>query len=140
MTRGIRNCNPLNIRYSPHNDWVGKIPGDGVFERFSAIRYGVRAWCRLIRNYVRIHHCSTIRAIVNRFAPPVENDTLAYIRYVEDVVGPVSVDILSENFMFRLCCAMWFIENGCYPSTTHYTEIREGIKMYLHEINYYEVD
>ena len=140
MTRGIRNCNPLNIRYSPYNDWLGKVKGDGVFERFESIRFGIRAWCRLIRNYVRLHHCSTIRAIVNRFAPPVENDTLNYVRFVEKSVGSIAVCPTDRNFMFKLCTAMWFIENGYYPTSSQYLEIEEGIQMYLKEVFSCEVD
>ena len=49
-TRGVRNCNPLNIRIG--NDWKGERPtnSDGVFEQFTDMHYGLRAAFILLLN------------------------------------------------------------------------------------------
>ena len=132
IPRGIRNNNPLNLRYNSANKWKGRVSykQDQSFEEFVSIAYGVRAFCRLIQVYVERYHCSTIRSIVYRFAPPTENDTPKYYKYVRDFVGML-VDPRDFAFMVRLTAAMWNVENGCYPSNAHYVEIRKGVAMYL---------
>lgn len=133
IPRGIRNNNPLNIRYSANNNWKGRVADkqDDSFEEFVSIAHGVRAACRLIQVYVKRYHCSTIRAIVYRFAPPTENDTWHYYKYVRDAVGQLAVRVDDPNFMFRLISAMWYVENGIPPTHDQCNEIREGISMYL---------
>lgn len=134
LPRGIRNNNPLNIRYSPNNNWAGRVTKnkkDDSFEEFDSIAYGVRAACRLIQVYVTRYHCSTIRSIVYRFAPPSENDTLAYYKYVRDAVGNLAVKVDDRLFMGRLVGAMWFVENGIPPTHDQWEQIKLGISMYM---------
>lgn len=137
LPRGVRNNNPFNIRISPYNNWLGKVANntDGSFEQFTDMTFGVRAWCKLIYNYVTKHRCSTIQSIVNRFAPPTENDSLSYVKYVRQVVGSLAVDPTSPVFLFRLASAMFSIENGRHPFADEYEYIRNGISMFLNEIN-----
>lgn len=139
VPRGIRNNNPLNIRYSSANKWKGKITEnkkDESFEEFISLSYGVRAFCRLIQLYVERYHCSTIRSIVYRFAPPSENDTLHYYKYVRDFVDGLVVNPRDFAFMVRLVVAMWNVENGVYPTHDQMVQIRQGVAMYLSD---YEV-
>lgn len=134
VPRGIRNNNPLNIRYSPNNNWKGRITEnkqDDSFEEFTEIAYGVRAACRLIQVYVIRYHCSTIRSIVYRFAPPSENDTLSYYKYVRDAVGNLAVKVDDPRFMARLIGAMWFVENGEYPTHEDWEQINLGVLLYI---------
>lgn len=88
VPRGIRNNNPGNIRKSG-SDWLGKIDNgtDAAFEQFSHPVYGIRALARTLSNYQRIHGLNTVREIINRWAPPVENKTGAYIEHVASVLG-----------------------------------------------------
>ncbi len=87
-TRGVRNCNPLNIKYSERNKWQGKVPDrekkDQVFEEFRSMEYGLRAALKLITKYC-LEGTDTPRAIVKRWAPAgVDgNPTKAYVAYVE---------------------------------------------------------
>ena len=87
-TRGVRNCNPLNIKYSERNKWQGKVPDrekkDQVFEEFRSMEYGLRAALKLITKYC-LEGTDTPRAIVRRWAPAgVDgNPTKAYVAYVE---------------------------------------------------------
>lgn len=87
--RGVRNNNPLNIRKG--NTWKGERPiqNDPVFEEFESIEYGFRAALKLVKNYIEgtnFNHrkYETIDAIVRRWAPPIENATENYIRFVAD--------------------------------------------------------
>lgn len=86
VPRGLRNCNPLNIRKSGDN-WVGQCGHDGAFVKFIDIRHGLRAAFRLLNTYSYRYGCKTIKTIVERWAPPKENDTQAYIRRVCDYAG-----------------------------------------------------
>lgn len=77
----IRNNNPLNIRYSSGNKWIGQTGKNKGFAVFSDMVYGWRAAIVLLIKYQRSGY-DTIRKIVTRWAPPSENDTEAYIRFV----------------------------------------------------------
>lgn len=79
MTLGQRNNNPLNIRYSKQNNWLGQIGSNKGFCVFDNIEHGYRAAIMLVRNYVR-KGFNTPRKIITRFAPSNENDTQAYIK------------------------------------------------------------
>lgn len=77
----LRNNNPLNIRYSSGNKWIGQTGKNKGFAVFSDMVYGWRAAIILLVKYQRTGY-DTIRKIVTRWAPPSENDTEAYIRDV----------------------------------------------------------
>ena len=80
--RGIRNCNPGNIRNSDATDWKGEIPSsaqkDKAFEEFEDMAHAYRALIRLLQNYHRMHGCRTIADYIRRGAPRYENNTSAY--------------------------------------------------------------
>lgn len=79
--RGIRNKNPLNIRYSPMNHWKGQIGSPSGFCEFDTMEHGYRAALVLLLNYVKRGY-DTIGSIIGRWAPASENDTQAYINVV----------------------------------------------------------
>lgn len=83
IPRGIRNHNPGNIRKTGIS-WQGKVvPGkDDDFETFSHPVYGIRALARTLRNYQKLYGLNTVRQIINRWAPPIENNTDAYVQHV----------------------------------------------------------
>lgn len=82
-TRGYRNNNPLNIRNSSNFKWEGQVGKDADgFCTFKSMLYGVRAAFALMRSYNVRHHCDTIRSIIERWAPPTENNTATYIEHV----------------------------------------------------------
>lgn len=84
MTRGIRNNNPLNLRYNVRNNWQGRVllKKDNDFEEFQSMYYGFRAAIRTVQNYILHHNCNTLAKIIARWAPPTENNTDNYIRLV----------------------------------------------------------
>lgn len=97
MTRGERNNNPLNIRRTA-DKWLGmsQRQNDSDFIVFDSLEYGIRAALKLIRRYVQLYSCNSIRKIIYRWAPPCENDTESYVAYVVTKVGIRQ----SENIKF----------------------------------------
>lgn len=85
QARGYRNRNPGNIDWSASNPWLGQMGKEhgGRFAVFETHEYGIRAMARLLQNYQAKHGLHTIRAIINRWAPPVENATGAYVDRVD---------------------------------------------------------
>ena len=82
IPRGLRNCNPLNIRKSNGTKWVGQIGDDGTFCVFEDVVHGLRAAFRLLRTYQVKYKCNTVAQMISRWAPANENHTEAYIRLV----------------------------------------------------------
>ena len=91
--RGIRLHNPFNIRElkGDRTYWVGEraTDDDPQFEEFDHEIYGIRAGVKILLNYQRLYGLMTIRGIMNRFAPPSENDTESYIAHL---AGAMHVD------------------------------------------------
>ncbi|MGN0049292.1 MAG: structural protein P5 [Bacteroides sp.] len=117
LPRGLRNNNPGNIRIS-RTVWAGQVfPGtDRSFCQFETMAHGYRAMLMTLRNYRRKHGCRTIADFVRRWAPPMENDTAAYIRRVcRDLQVPDSYepDIDDRCTMCAMAAAMSKVENGC---------------------------
>lgn len=84
-TLGVRNHNPLNIRYLATNKWLGlskTTPNVKGFCHFDCMDYGLRAAIILLLNYIRKRGCTTPRQIITRWAPPTENNTELYIKCV----------------------------------------------------------
>lgn len=82
-----KHCNnPLNIRYNPANNWVGQTGEYKGFCVFKSESYGIRAAYKLLFNCIKNGH-NTLADIIERWAPPTENDTKKYLRFVcEDVI------------------------------------------------------
>lgn len=110
-TRGIRNNNPGNIDRKAANKWQGRMPAEKMtdaqraekrFEVFAAPAWGIRAMAVLLINYFDRHGCDTVEKIINRWAPPVENDTGAYVRAVASAVGVAPTARISLHDYARL--------------------------------------
>lgn len=95
QSRGYRNRNPGNIDFNPANAWQGQ-SGKGDhwlpvsqqrFAAFETHEHGIRALARLLLTYHDRHGLNTVRGIINRWAPPRENDTGAYVTQVARAVG-----------------------------------------------------
>ena len=116
---GLRNNNPGNIRTSDENDWQGKVTEDGApFEKFDTVENGLRAMARVLRNYGDRDGKTTLRRIIRRYAPPSENDTAAYVRFVAQQTGiqPSDVvDVTDPAVVVPLMRAMIRIEQGQQP-------------------------
>ena len=115
IPRGIRNNNPLNLRVG--NNWEGEVsqPTDHAFEQFTEMKWGVRAACIILRNYIQRHKLNTVAKVIQRWAPSNENNTAKYIETVcqRAHLGPDEV-ICWDNTcqMIALLLAMCYVENG----------------------------
>ncbi|MBQ4507401.1 MAG: structural protein P5 [Paludibacteraceae bacterium] len=127
-TRGIRNNNPLNIRISPDNKWLGKVTPntDGSFEQFRTMQHGVRAAWKLILNYYDRHGLHTINSIVARFAPPSENNTANYIATLIRLTGKGGNETLRRSELPQILYAMALIESG--PQVRMYKQLFTNLK------------
>ncbi|QQV89127.1 internal (core) protein [Salmonella phage vB Seyj3-1] len=112
-TRGIRNNNPGNIRVSK-DQWEGMTGDDGAFVTFDSPESGVRALGKNLLSYGRQGYDS-IEKIINRWAPPNENDTQAYIDSVVAATGipaTQSLDLSDPDTLSSLAQAISFHETG----------------------------
>jgi hypothetical protein len=118
QTRGRRNNNPLNIRYTERNNWKGKIKPpnktDNSFEEFIDVEHGLRAALINIRTYIQKYKRNTINQIVTKWAPASDgNDTLSYITHVSQMSGfPENQSLtFSKDDMYPVVKAMAWIES-----------------------------
>ena len=129
MARGIRNNNPGNIRHGG-SQWQGMsaTQTDTEYVQFNDPVYGIRALAKLLKNYQRNYGLNTINEIINRWAPPSENITGAYIANVSRIVG-VDKDrqILVDDYLPGLVTAIITHENGSQPYSGE--QIAEGIRL-----------
>lgn len=116
ISRGLRNNNPLNIRRNA-TKWRGlrQTQSDKSFFQFVRREWGYRAGIKILRTYQKRYKLYTLREMLVRFAPPVENNTSAYIKTVSNrakIRPDVAVDLNDKNIVIRLIEAMSFVENG----------------------------
>ena len=119
LPRGIRNNNPLNIRRSK-DQWKGlrAQQTDASFCQFERMEYGWRAaFYLLTRTYYHKYRLYTIRAIINKWAPPNENLTATYIQNVCRLTGiapdePIGIPSDQPQRWMMLGVAMAIQENG----------------------------
>lgn len=140
MSRGLRNRNPGNIRRSGSRFRGEVVPGrDASFKEFETMAWGYRAMFVLLDGYRRRHALSTIRQFITRYAPPSENFTEGYIRFVARTAGidaDTPLDTRSSRDMIPLVCAMSEIENGVKAVTQ---EVHDGWNLFAQEHNLPEV-
>lgn len=87
------NNNPLNIRYSPQNQWKGQTGQNKGFCTFKHESYGIRAAYKILCNYIK-NGINTIKEIISRWAPSCENNTKEYINFVcEDTLIPKDLEL-----------------------------------------------
>ena len=116
MTRGYRNNNPLNMRHD-NDKWQGEVvpSQDGAFKQFETMAWGYRAAFKLLHNYQKNNGCRILSDFINRWAPPSENNTAAYIATVASRAGLSDVseiDTLKGDTMRAVVSAMSYVENG----------------------------
>lgn len=92
MSRGERNCNPLNLVRGIQWRGLRKEQTDSRFCQFVSMKFGWRAALITLRSYItglngKRQPRDTIEKIITRWAPPSENNTENYIKCVSDAVG-----------------------------------------------------
>lgn len=132
MSRGIRNNNPGNIRKVAGITWLGQgVPNgeftDPDFVQFTDPTYGIRAIVRIMRSYER-QGLNTIGEAIDRWAPPNENNSAAYVNAVCQDCSLEADDIVDLNsIMPQLVKAIIRHENGSQPYTDD--QINQGIAL-----------
>ena len=130
--RGIRNKNPGNIDFNAsafkRDPWQGELgiedcPG-ARFTTFQSPEYGIRALCKILLTY---HHkrkandgsaIDTVKEIIDRWAPPSENNTDSYAAHVRDLLDVESgdeIDVDDPAVLLTLAEAIIQHENGVQP-------------------------
>ena len=132
LARGLRNCNPLNIRRVAGTKWKGQsaLQTDASFVCFNAMEWGIRAAFCILRTYARRYQCLSPADIVGRWAPPHQNNTDAYIRNVCTWTGFGGRQHLTEADWPRLVKAMARQESG---TTLSEEIINKGFKLYKNQ-------
>lgn len=122
IPRGIRNHNPGNIDFNPNTKWQGLVMDlERTDERFCQFRdatWGIRAMARVLITYQDKYGLNTVRGIINRWAPPVENNTSGYVAAVCNATGFHADEALDLQRYEALCPLVEAIirhENGVGP-------------------------
>lgn len=115
-SRGLRNNNPGNIdRTSVRWKGMAAVQRDPRFITFTSAQWGIRAMARILLGDWREGQ-DTIASLIHEWAPPVENDTDAYVRAVGKACGvdpyqPCNVPALLP----KIIKAIIRHENGAQP-------------------------
>jgi len=144
--RGIRNNNPGNLDFNEaafkRDPWHGELgiedcPG-ARFTTFQSPEFGVRALCKVLLTYHRKRKAAdgsaidTVAEIIDRWAPPSENNTDAYaghVRELLDVESGEEIDVDDATVLLVLAESIIKHENGVQPYPRDVIEA--GVKMAL---------
>ncbi len=134
LTRAERNHNPGNIRRCGVRYRGERRPSrDPAFKEFESDEWGYRAMFVLLESYRRRYSIDTLRGIVTRWAPPLENDTESYIRFVaaRSEVDPDAVLPPRDVRLRSIAEAMSRFERGHEPSPAQLDALDRGWKLFL---------
>ena len=131
VSRGLSNCNPGNIRISKVK-YLGEVTPskDKAFKQFESMAYGYRAMFVLLHTYNKNGY-KTIRQMISRYAPPIENHTENYIRFVSErsgIFADVELDTNDPAEMIPVVSAMSQIENGVSAVSE---QVKQGWELYI---------
>jgi hypothetical protein len=107
----VRNCNPGNIRDGEfarvQAGYVG--PGEKGFARFGSWQAGTIALLKLLMS--NSYRDLPLKEIISRYAPPVENDTQAYLNSVCTRTGLLPTDkITTPKALLEVAAAICKME------------------------------
>ncbi len=116
LPRGIRNNNPGNIRLSKTR-WLGQrsFQFDPAFVEFDDPIMGLRALMRLLLTYQVKYGLDTVESLINRYAPPHENATDAYVHHVAKALAVGRrdrIDVTLPDTLQKIARAVTRHENG----------------------------
>ena len=118
--RGVRNNNPGNIDRSGVA-WQGEDRSDAARQKeprfcvFTSPECGFRALAKVLQTSQNKHGLRTVKAIINRWAPPTENITSAYDREVAKALNvdpDARIDVTRFATAFGIAKAIARHENG----------------------------
>lgn len=103
---------------------------DKAFKQFESMAYGYRAMFVLLHTYSKNDY-KTIRQMISRYAPPIENHTENYIKFVSErsgIFADVKLDTTDPAEMIPVVSAMSEMENGV-PAVAEY--VRQGWELFM---------
>lgn len=132
LPRGLRNCNPGNIRKNSIV-YAGEIvpSQDESFKQFTTMAYGYRAMFVTLYTYQHRYGIDTIEKMITRYAPANENHTEAYIEAVAERSGVSArgrITATNGDVMIPIVAAMARVEIGEEPKLH---EVEEGWKLFI---------
>lgn len=132
MSRGLRNNNPGNIRISS-TTYLGEIvpSQDKAFKQFESMPYGYRAMFMLLYTYHKRYGLNTIRKMIYRYAPPIENHTDSYVNTVVTLSGVGADKVVNAkdvNVMIPIVAAMSRVENGV---NANMEDVKKGWELFI---------
>lgn len=135
LPRGLRNCNPGNIRRSSVR-YDGEVTPsqDAAFKQFVTMAYGYRAIFALLYTYQHRYRLDTIAQMLGRYAPTNENDTSAYIAAVAEGSGVSPngrITTTNGDVMVPIVAAMSFVENG---EEANIADVERGWKLFIEDL------
>jgi len=92
--------------------------------------YGYRAMFVLLHTYNKNGY-KTIRQMISRYSPPIENHTENYIKFVSErsgIFADVELDTADPAEMIPVVSAMSQMENGV-PAVSE--QVRQGWEMFM---------
>lgn len=116
--RGERNNNPGNIRHGSKWQGLSAQQTDKDFCQFVSPEYGIRAIYKLLQTYQKKYELNTVESIIDRYAPPNENNTTGYInRAAKDIGVSVNepINVSSKPAAIALATAIVGVELGYQP-------------------------
>jgi hypothetical protein len=130
VPRGIRNNNPGNIEDGPFaRSQPGYKGSDGRFAIYETPEAGTAAKTALLGSYGR-KGINTVEGVVNRWAPPSENDSGSYAQFVSQKLGVdprAPLDMNDPRVLSELSSAIAQRENGvAAPSSMPGVEMSES--------------
>ena len=137
--RGIRNNNPGNVERT--QPWQGMASPEEMhpsqqketrFAVFKTPEFGIRAMGKVLQTYSNKHGLNTVEGIINRWAPPSENNTSAYSNAVAKALGVepnATIDVSNPKVLSTLLRAIIRHENGEQPYSTE--QITAGVNLAL---------
>lgn len=116
--RGERNNNPGNIRHGSRWQGLSAQQTDPSFCQFVSPEYGIRAIYKLLQTYQKKYELNTVESIIDRYAPPNENNTAGYINRAARDIGVSAnepINVSSKPVAIALATAIVGVELGYQP-------------------------
>jgi len=126
----VRNKNPLNVTAPRRKYWKGQIDLAGRFAVFDTVENGFRAAYRNMLTYKKVHGLDTISGIINRWAPPSDNNpTDNYVSYVASQINVMPDDVLRAESYAPLLLAMSVFEGAKGRNAYTLDQVKQGIAL-----------